>query len=318
MLFGASYYPHHRDPACWDYDLDNMVAAHVNAIRVGDFAWSRLETRENHWDFSWLDTFLDKAHARRIGVLMIPSLRCAPAWLMEKEPSIGIINEEGIRLEFGSRYTFCINHPVLREKGLALADKMARRYAGHPSLLGWHLDNEYGDEPDCHCPICRQKWQQWLQTRYQTLEQLNRSWGTVFWSLEFDRWEQIPTPRLSKTYHNPGLLLAWRHFRSDCTVEIVGLHAAALRKHDSRLPVTTNLQCLWNPRTNYTQMAKHLDLAGMNYYPPYGPKNRDNALGSPWCAGCCRKISRSMNCAMAPMPFRAVLPTTRNPEKSNA
>ena len=31
MIFGAAYYPEHRDPAKWTYDLDNMAAAHLNA-----------------------------------------------------------------------------------------------------------------------------------------------------------------------------------------------------------------------------------------------------------------------------------------------
>ncbi|MCU0791509.1 MAG: beta-galactosidase [Opitutaceae bacterium] len=279
MLFGASYYPPHRDEADWSADLDTMVAAHVNALRLGDFAWSRLEPRDGEYDFGWLDRYLDLAHRKGVSVLLIPPLRCPPAWLFNQDKSMAIVNESGVALGFGSRYTFCINHPLFRRKGLELASRMAERYAKHPAVIGWHLDNEYGDEPDCHCPVCAAKWRDWLRNRYGTIEALNAAWGTVFWTMEFDDFEQIHTPRLTKTYHNTGLLQAWRHFRSDCTVEIVGLHAEAVRRHDPVRPITTNLQCLHNPRTNYHHLRKHLDVVGMNYYPAYGPTARANSLG---------------------------------------
>jgi beta-galactosidase len=54
-----------------------------------------------------------------IGVLLVPPIHCAPAWLVEKEPEILIVNEEDIRLEFGSRHTFCINHPTLLSLGVS-------------------------------------------------------------------------------------------------------------------------------------------------------------------------------------------------------
>jgi len=279
IAFGAAYYPEHRDFSKWEYDLDLMAKAGVNALRVGEFAWTRFEPADGKYDFGWMDDFAGKAHARGISLLMCPPLRTAPAWLVTKDRSILMTDSEGRPLEFGSRYTFCINHPLLRDKGLGLARQMARRYGGNPSILGWHLDNEYGDEPDCHCRICVAKWQKWLQKRYGTIEALNFAWGNVFWSLEYNRFDQVPTPRHTKAFHSPAHLLAWRRFRSDCTVEMVGLHAAALRDNGVTRPVTTNNQSLWNPRTDYYDLAKHLDVCGTNYYPPYGPACRAGELG---------------------------------------
>lgn len=43
------------------------------------------------------------------------------------------------------------------EHGRRLAEKMPEQYGDDPRIAGWHLDNEHGDEPDCHCPICRKK-----------------------------------------------------------------------------------------------------------------------------------------------------------------
>ena len=269
MAFGAAYYPEHRDPGRWEHDLDMMAGASVTALRVGEFAWTRFEPADGIYDFSWMDRFAELAIKREIRLLLCPPFRTAPAWLVEKHPSIKLETDYGLRLEFGSRYSFCINHPVYREKELALTARMAGHYAGTDFILGWHLDNEYGDEPDCHCPICRDLFQAWLRLRYGSIGQLNHSWGNVFWNLEYSSFAQVPTPRASKTFQSPAHLMSWRRFRSDCNVEMIGLHADMLRQHGAKEPITTNFQT-WNHRTDYYEAAKALDCCGTNYYPPYG------------------------------------------------
>lgn len=280
MDFGAAYYPEHRDPARWEHDLDNMVAAGVNCLRVGEFAWVLLEPQEGVYDFTWMDAFKEKAWTRGIRLLMCPPLRTLPAWMIEADRTLCIEDEKGVVLEFGSRYSFCINHPWLRERGRALAEAMARHYGNDSAIAGWHLDNEHGDEPDCHCPICREKFQRWCEAKYQSIEALNKAWGLVFWGLNLQRFTQVPTTRLSKTFHSPGHSLDWRRFRSDSTVECVRMQAQAVRAHAAAGQyVTTNNQCIWNPRTDYYDMAQELDITGTNYYPPYGENSRSAEMG---------------------------------------
>ena len=268
MLFGAAYYPEHRERQCWEYDLDNMQRAGVNCLRVGEFAWCRFEPELDKFDFSWMDDFKDLASKRGIKLLMCPPLRTPPAWLVEREPSVKLVRNDGVALEFGSRYSFCINHPFLLERGRKLAELMASRYGSDPDIESWHLDNEHGDEPDCHCPICKRKFQEWCRTRYNSIEALNKAWGMIFWGLEFNSFEQIPTPLVSKTYHSPSHLLAWRRFRSDSTIGAVAFQRLAVRKNSAK-EITSNLQG-WNPRTDYYKLAENFDYCGLNSYPPYG------------------------------------------------
>ncbi len=270
MLFGAAYYPEHRDPARWDFDFDQMAAAGVNAVRVAEFAWKRLEPAEGQYDFGWLDQVLEKAAKRKIKLVLCPPLRTVPSWMVEKDRSVLIEDYQGRIIEFGSRYTFCINHPLLRERGFALASRMAERYGRSEDVAGWHLDNEFGCDIDCHCPICREKWQDWLADIYETPENLNKQWGNVFWGLEYDSFGQVPTPRISHTNLNPAQLKAWRQFRSDCTAELVREHAACVRPHSPGKFVSTNCQSPYTNPTDYYDMAKALDFCGTNYYPPFG------------------------------------------------
>lgn len=280
MLFGACYYPEHRTPEEWILDIENMKAASLNSLRIGEFAWKRLEPTEGNYSFEWLDQFIRLAGEASIGIVLCPPMRTIPSWLMEKDSSLLIQTSEGIRLEYASRYTFCINHPLLIESSTKLAAAMAERYGSDSRILGWHLDNEIGDEPDCHCDICKAKWHQWLESKYESIRHLNDAWGTVFWGMEYERFSQIATPRVTKADYNPGFLQAWRQFRSDCNVNTAASLADVIRPHLlEQQYITTNNQMPWNNRTDNYEMAKHLDITGTNYYPGYQDQWANTVFG---------------------------------------
>lgn len=197
ILFGAAYYPEHREPSKWDFDLDNMKKANLDCLRIGEFAWSRFEPSNGNYDFEWLDTFMEKATKRDISVLLCPPLRTLPAWMVEQDRGVLIERSDGVVLEYGSRYTFCINHPLVQKKGGLLAEALSKHYGRNPQVVGWHLDNEQGADPDCHCPICKEKFQNWCKNHYGTIDNLNKAWGAAFWGLHFNNWQQIPTPSAS-------------------------------------------------------------------------------------------------------------------------
>lgn len=284
MLYGAAYYPEHRDENRWEHDLDKMQRAGVNCLRIGEFCWVLFEPSDGVYDFGWLERFNELAEKRGIRILLCPPLRTVPAWLVEQDRSILIEDKEGDRLEFGSRYCFCINHPLILEKGRQLARVMCEKFAGDTNIAGWHLDNEHGDEPDCHCPICTQKFKDWCKAKYGTTQKLNDAWGLVFWGLCLNSFDQVMTPRKSKTFHSPGHDLDWRRFRSESTINAVRMQAEVVREY-IRAPqfITSNNQTFWNNRTDYYEMAKELDVTGANYYPSYGEAMRESAMGLANC-----------------------------------
>lgn len=61
---------------------------------------------------------------------------------------------------------------------------LAERYKDHPSLIMWHVSNEYGG--DSHCDLCQEAFREWLKVKYENdLEKLNQAWWTGFWSHKF-------------------------------------------------------------------------------------------------------------------------------------
>ena len=105
---------------------------------------------------------------------------------------------------------------------------MAEHYKDNPNVIAWQIDNEFGchGSTRCYCEHCRKAFAKWLEERYQTIENLNEKWGSVFWSLNYDSFDDIILPKYNScegTYgdlwsHNPALDLEFRRFSSDTWV----------------------------------------------------------------------------------------------------
>ena len=46
MLLGVAYYPEHWPRSRWETDARLMQEAGITRVRMGEFAWHRLEPRE--------------------------------------------------------------------------------------------------------------------------------------------------------------------------------------------------------------------------------------------------------------------------------
>ena len=62
LIHGADYNPEQwiDDKSVWDEDMRLMKLANCNEMSVGIFSWAMLEPREGEYDFSFLETILDK------------------------------------------------------------------------------------------------------------------------------------------------------------------------------------------------------------------------------------------------------------------
>src|SRR5438128_88393 len=67
---GAAWYPEQWPESRWDADLALMEAAHINFVRIGEFAWSTMEPSEGQYDLDWLDRSIRAAERRHIAVVL--------------------------------------------------------------------------------------------------------------------------------------------------------------------------------------------------------------------------------------------------------
>ena len=61
MWLGVDYYPEQWEDSLLDQDLDTICELGCNVIRIGEFAWHRMERSEGAYDFSYFDRVVEKA-----------------------------------------------------------------------------------------------------------------------------------------------------------------------------------------------------------------------------------------------------------------
>ena len=265
FFFGVDYYPEHWPEERWPIDARLMAEAGFNVVRLAEFAWSRLEPTEDQFDFDWLDRAIAILQAQGLRVILGTPTASAPPWLMSKSPQLFRVREDGVRLTFGNRRAYCSNDSLYREHTQRIVTKMAGHYTNHPAVIGWQIDNEFGDR--CYCSTCAEKFQTWLRGRYEALEELNQKWGTVFWSHIYNDWTEIPLPLTTGGSPNPGLALDFYRFSSDSYVDYQQMQIDILRAKCPDHFVTHNFMGFGYDRLNYFDLARNLDFVAWDNYP---------------------------------------------------
>lgn len=265
FYFGVDYYPEHWEEERWQTDALLMAEAGMNVVRLAEFAWSKMEPRDGVFDFDWLDRAIEILGRRGIRVILGTPTASPPPWLIQEHPGMFRVREDGRRLTYGNRREYCPNHPQYQEYSQRIVTKMAEHYADHPSVIGWQIDNEFGDR--CYCPVCMLAFQNWLAQRYGTLDELNRRWGTVFWSHIYNDWKEIPVPMTTGGSPNPGLALDFYRFSSSSYVAFQKQQIDILREKCPNHFITHNFMGFGYDRLNYFDLAESLDLVSWDNYP---------------------------------------------------
>ena len=268
LLLGTAWYPEQWPESRWDADLALMQQAGIHMVRVGEFAWSRMEPSQGQFDFDWLERAITAAGKRGIYTVLGTPTAAPPAWLTQKYPETLRVDEQGHRAEHGNRQQFNFADTKYREFARDIAEQMAKRFGHNPYVIGWQIDNEYGEvsfDPDT-----RAQFQQWLKARYGTLDNLNARWTTAYWSQTYSDWTQIP---IETTEGNPGLLLSWMRFVSDTWRSYQKNQMEVIRANaDRRQFITTNTMGWYDGFDHYT-VTQDLDLAAWDDYVGKGHLN---------------------------------------------
>ncbi len=275
LYFGVDYYPEHWPEGRWAEDARLMAEAGFNVVRLAEFAWALLEPAEGTFDFGWLDRAIALLADHGMQVVLGTPTASPPPWLMARDPSLFRVLPDGRRVEFGLRREYCPNHPGYHEAARRIVSRMAEHYGQHLAVIGWQIDNEFGDR--CYCPICRAAFQTWLQRRYRTLDAVNQRWGTAFWSHRYTAWNQIPVPSTTAWPPNPGLGLDYARFCSDSYVAFQQQQIDLLRPLSPGRFITHNFMGFRYDQVNYFDLARPLDLIAWDNY----PRNQWNAATLP-------------------------------------
>ncbi|OGV72678.1 MAG: hypothetical protein A3K19_06865 [Lentisphaerae bacterium RIFOXYB12_FULL_65_16] len=271
--YGAAYYPEHWPEERWPVDARLMREAGFNVVRLGEFAWCRMEPEEDRFDFTWLDRAITVLQREGISVLLGTPTAGPPPWLVNAarlEDECRQVYEDGGPWECGGRSMCCVNHPRFQERSRRIAAELGRHFANCPAVIGFQIDNElgmYGTR--CLCAHCREGFRRWLREKYGAIGEVNRCLGMIFGGNEFRSFDDIPIPRRKQDLHNPGLILDSQRFFSDANVRYVRLQVEALRQAGVRQAITTNVCHMlsgWMGIDN-RRLFEPLDVVGWDCYP---------------------------------------------------
>jgi beta-galactosidase len=262
--FGVDYYPEHWPEERWEKDASLMAEANFNVVRLAEFAWSKMEPEEGKYDFEWLNRIITIMNLQGIQVVLGTPTASPPPWLMSKDENLFLVEPDGRRLTYGHRRVYCPNNPLYHEYSRKIVQQMAERYKNNSTVIGWQIDNEFGAR--CYCDICKATFQQWLTKRYKTLDALNEKWGTVFWSQNYNEWDQIPVPIHTGKSPNPGLGLDFYRFMTDSYRAYQLMQINILRDKCPDHFITHNLMGFKYDQLDYFEMTRDLDFVSWDNY----------------------------------------------------
>ncbi len=267
MKLGVCYYPEHWPEETWQPDAKRMKDLGINWVRIAEFAWSRLEPRSGELNFDWLDRSIDILGAAGLKVVLGTPTATPPKWLIDKYDDILQVGADGHKRHFGSRKHYCFNSLSYREETKRITTLLAERYGKHEAIAAWQTDNEYGchDTIRCYCDNCKRDFRTWLKEKYGTTDALNEAWWNVFWSMEYQSFDEIDLPFLTTTEAHPSHNLDYYRFASDSMITYNQLQCSIIREHSS-YPITHNVM-LFFEHFDHFKFAKDIDIVTWDSYP---------------------------------------------------
>jgi beta-galactosidase len=267
-MLGVCYYPEHWDENWWAEDARQMRELGIKYVRIGEFAWSRMEPSQGVYEWDWLDRAIEVLAAEGLKVVMGTPTAAAPKWLVDLYPEILPVFEDGRARLHGSRRHATAASSRWREESARITEKMAIRYGQHEAVVGWQIDNELGSDDTVllYGPEDTTGFRNWLARKYQSPERLNRAWGNVFWSMEVNSFEEVIPPGGAVSETNPAARLDFWRYSSDSLAEYAAMQAAILRKHSPGRFITHNFMGFFHNFDHY-KFGESLDFCSWDSYP---------------------------------------------------
>lgn len=274
LELGVCYYPEQWPATQWEEDARCMVELGLRWVRIGEFAWAHIEPRQGHYQWQWLDEAVRILGEAGLKVILGTPTAAPPKWLVDAYPDILPVDANGITRRFGARRHYCFSSRRYRTEAARIATAMADRYGENPHVAAWQIDNEYGDHDTIYSysPEAARAFRVWLAERYGDVEALNLAWGTAFWAMRYNSFDEVDLPLHLIDEPSPTHQLDFVRFSSDQVKAFNKAQADIIRARSPGRPITHNFMS-HNTDYDHYAVAADIDVASWDVYPMGGLLN---------------------------------------------
>src|SRR3972149_2529638 len=142
MQLGVCYYPEQWPQERWPVDAKLMRQVGISLVRIAEFAWVAMESREDEFTWNWLDQAIEVLAAEGLRVILGTPTASPPPWLCRAHPDVLPVDAQGRRRRSGSRRHYCPNSASYRQHTVRIVTAMASRYGSHPAVVGWRRNTK--------------------------------------------------------------------------------------------------------------------------------------------------------------------------------
>jgi beta-galactosidase len=265
---GVCYYPEHWPERMWASDASRMAETGIHYVRIGEFAWSRIEPEPGAIRLDWLIRAMDVLHKRGLKVVLGTPTATPPRWVVAKMPDMLQVDAEGRVRKFGSRRHYCFSHKGYRAECARIVTLTAQAVKDHPALAAWQIDNEYGchDTTLSYSEAALLGFREWLFAKYGTIDALNTAWGNVFWSMDYRSFDEVELPNLTPASASPTHWLDFSRYSSDQVVAFNKVQVDILKSITPTVPIATNYMAGMTAFDHF-RLGEDLDFASWDSYP---------------------------------------------------
>ena len=227
--FGTQYYRAPTPlPDEWEMDLSELAKAGYTHVQYRpQWRWHERVRGQAAWND--LDTLFDLADKHGLKVILKPMLETAPDRVFEDLGGTRI-GFHGIPIEpiaHGSFYVGgwlpCFDNPLVMEAARQFVRELVGRYMNHPALWFYDVWNEPRSRPlgQCQCSYSVESYRNWLQSRYQTIVNMNAALGKA--------WTSFDTLYPPASHEDYTELYLWRQWAAWAVSEHVRLISETIR-----------------------------------------------------------------------------------------
>ena len=280
LLFGAAYYPEYLPSERMDEDIDMMMSAGMNVVRIAESTWSTLEPEEGIFNFSYIDRVIEKTEAAGMMVIIGTPTYAVPPWLVKKDPDILVDTKDG-RARYGYRQLINLLNHTYRNHAEKMLRKLAAHTADKKNVIGYQIDNEAKHHGNMGKEI-QKLFLDYLKQKFITTDRFNDTFGLAYWSNSISSWDDLPD---LKGCINGGLMSEFEKFQRSMAADFLKWQADIISDYKrSDQFITNNLGFSWKKfgapiahdgysygvqrSINFYEASQSLTLAASDIYHP--------------------------------------------------